>query len=407
MLQISIIRTEGVSENTELNVFFDGKSVKALERHPEPIYAIQKGAIMRIILKNKTTKVPACSGTYKTETFPEGFQWLPLSISPQDFFHNLPDEVGIPRILVLISYDLSPVIELSEAESEDIDSLKYDSSLYLEVKKMQSKISDLEGKVKKNEVLMNEFKMLYAESCKDNEGLRKKLEDEVKNSKSLKEAVEKIKAEYEESKNNALLREEFLESLINDKKNKRNNDMGISDKENFEVFEDKKIESYREIVRKSSVEVLENVINRSSGIRKPNSAKRVLSETTCYRSNDKNTEHAIQAYMKKTKNTGKFIKDSGNVYRYGKKKIFITLKNGNLLCRVGGGFEGIDKFIAKNTENYETSPIDNLHRRAHTASSIKQREIKNLLRNNVLSENVPDIGSSSITRNKKNSCATE
>lgn len=407
MLQISIIRTEGVSENTELCVFFDGKSGKALERHTEPMYAIQKGAIMRIILKNKLTKVPACSGTYKTDTFPEGFQWLPLSISPQDFFHKLPDEVGIPRILVLISYDLSPVIELSEAESEDVDSLKYDPSLHLEVKKMQSKISELEGKVKKNEVLMNEFKILYTESCKDNEVLRKKLEDEVKSKKVLKEAFEKIKADYEESKNNALLREEFLESLINDKKNKRNSDVGVMDKENFEVFEDKKVESYREMARKRSVEVLENVTNRPSGFRKPNSAKRVLSETTCYRSNAKSTENAIQAYMKKTKIVGKFIKDSGNVYRYGKKKIFITLKNGNLLCRVGGGFEGIDKFIAKNAENYETSPIDNLHRRAHTASSIKQREIKKLIGNNILSENVPDIGNSSKTRNKKNSCTTE
>ncbi|OMJ85515.1 hypothetical protein SteCoe_13127 [Stentor coeruleus] len=400
MMQISIIRTEGVNENTELCVFINGKLGTALKRHNEHIYSIQKSTIMRIILKNKLAKVPTCSGTYKTDIFSEGFQWLPLSISPHDFYHELPNEINIPRILVLISYNLSPVIEISE--SEDVDSLKYEMSLNLEVKKMQTRINELEEKIRENEVFMNEFKILYEESCKDNEILKKKIDDEMENSKGLKEALEKIKADYEDSKNNDLLRDELLEFLINNKENKRNKDMRLRDKNNLEVFEDKRIERCREISRKSIVEVLGNTTKLANGVKKNNNTKRVMSETSYYRSNDKNTERAIQEYMKKTKNDGKFIKDSGNVYRYGKKKIFIALKNGKLLCRVGGGFEGIDKFLSKNSENYETSSIDNIHRRAHTASSIKRKEIKKVLGNNIISENADDIGSSSTTRIRKN-----
>jgi hypothetical protein len=347
-----------------------------------------------------------CSGTYKTEAFPgEGFQWLPLSISPQDFYSKLPEEVTNPRVLVLLSYDLSPVIELSEAESEEVDSIRHDTSLHVEVKKMQYRISDLEGKIRKNEILTNEFKILYTESCKENEVLKKKLEEESKTSKNLKETIEKLKADYEESKRNAQLREEFLESLINDKRKERISDAGVSDKENYEVCEDRKVHSRNAIARKSSVGVLENITNRENRPKKTVGNKKVVSETTL--NNAKNTEIAILAYMKKTKKLGKFVKDTGNVYRYGKKKIFITLKNGNLMCRVGGGFEGIDKFVEKNSEALEGSPKNNYHRRAHTASSLKHRDIKKLLTNNLITENSVDFESLSTSRNKRIICTTE
>lgn len=407
MLQISVIRTEGISDNTELCVFFDGKPAKALERFSEPIYSAQQGSLMRIILKNKLTKVPVCSGTYKTEAFPgEGFQWLPLSISPQDFYSKLPEEVTNPRVLVLLSYDLSPVIELSEAESEEVDSIRHDTSLHIEVKKMQYRISDLEGKIRKNEILTNEFKILYTESCKENEVLKKRLEEESKTSKNLRETIEKLKVDFEESKRNAQLREEFLESLINDKRKERNSDAGVSDKENYEICEDRKINSRNAIARKSSVGVLENITNRENKPKKIVSNKKIVSEMSTI-NNAKNTETAILAYMKKTKRFGKFVKDTGNMYRYGKKKIFITLKNGNLMCRVGGGFEGIDKFVEKNSEALEGSPKSNYHRRAHTASSLKHRDIKKLLTSNIITENSVDFESLSTSRNKRIICTTE
>ena len=96
--------------------------------------------------------------------------------------------------------------------------------------------------------------------------------------------------------------------------------------------------------------------------------------------------------MKKTNRTGLFQRDQGNIFKFGKKKVYITVKHGNLLCRVGGGFENIEDFIIKNQEpKHSISPIDKLHRRNKTIDDLVKTEEDKELINSIYCRSSPEI----------------
>ena len=46
-----------------------------------------------------------------------------------------------------------------------------------------------------------------------------------------------------------------------------------------------------------------------------------------------------------------FVRDSAGIYWYGSKRIFVDLKRGNLIVRVGGGHMSLTEFIETHYEN--------------------------------------------------------
>jgi len=323
MFQISFIRTEGVQGPFEVLVKFQDRSFSGL--FEETCISVPKGILLRIKLIKPTDQSSLCTVSFNTDLLPHNsFQWLPLSYSPTDLYKQLPEEVEGPKVLVYVAYDLSPVKETSESESEEV-------SLQI-----QSNPANLQKTLDK--------------ALKDLQYYKDKYEEEVFESNKLKQKLKKLTQDYEEAKHNAKLREEFLESLINDKikgnplvETKRPNCLGEENKENVEG------------------KSLGQTPNEKS--RSVNSKKRVNNDRFDV-GNQTMTHLALQNYMKKKQSVGMFVRDTGNLYQFNNKKIFITLKNGVLLCRVGSGFEDLDKFVRKFLNNNE-----NQHKRSHTIST--------------------------------------
>ena len=68
-----------------------------------------------------------------------------------------------------------------------------------------------------------------------------------------------------------------------------------------------------------------------------------------------------------------FVRITEGVYSFGSKKVSVTIKNGSLVCRVGGGYMMIDQFLefVFKQDSEKTSPISSpfaTHRRPQTLS---------------------------------------
>lgn len=321
MFQISFIRAEGIQEPCEVLVQFQGKELNGTLDSVH--FSIAKGVLLRLNIINSTDQSTICSSSFNSELLPiDSFQWLPLSYDSSDLFKKLPEDVKSPKVLIYVAYDLSPVKEISESESEEIDTVSQVKKKYIQTTVEQ-----------------------------DLEYFKGKYEEEVVLNSKLKIQIAKITQEFEEAKLNAKLREEFLENLINDKI--KGNALGL-------LAEGKKQNCAEGDKENVEVKILVNATKEKC--RSLNSKKKVNTDRFD-RANPTMTHLALQNYMKKKKMMGMFVRDSGNLYQFGNKKIFITLKNGALLCRIGGGFEDLDEFVKKATIK------DNHHKRAHTVST--------------------------------------
>lgn len=323
MFQISFIRAEGIEDPCEVLVQFQGKKLNGSLESVR--FAIAKGVSMRINILNLNDQSTICSASFNSDLLPiDSFQWLPLSFASSDLFKKLPEDVKSPKVLVYVAYDLSPVKEISDSESEEIDAFEQEE--------------------KKNRLVTDQ------QNVKELEYFKGKYEEEKLLNSKLKIQLAKITQEFEEAKANARLREEFLENLISDKI--KGNVLGVAEGKKQNYCEGDK----------ENVQVKSLVGGQKEKCRSLNSKKKVNTDRFD-RANPTMTHLALQSYMKKKKNLGMFVRDSGNLYQFGNKKIFITLKNNALLCRVGGGFEDLDEFVKKVTTK------DNHHKRAHTVSA--------------------------------------
>ena len=386
MFQISLIRTEGVGDSVEYHLYSQGKLLSPLSQFSEPSYSVHMSSTVRILLKHKNTKVPVCSGSFSTDIFPpDGFQWLPLSKSSQDSYTVLPVEVGLPRILIHVSNDmLSPVVERTESEESENSAEAYRRGTdYSQIMgKTHGRTSKTSVEFEANKILAEQFESLYLKCKSEMEEYKMKYEREKKENIDLREQVIKLKAVQEEIKINARMREEFLEQMISYREKKKTNFTldGISEIVSNQTFYENRGSSFTPVVESKTTHFTENslvntCISKESLTKAKVLKRRVLSEVT-NSSTSKTTHTILQDFLKKTKREGKFIRESGNTYKFGNKKVSISLKNGQLLCRVGGGFEDIERFISKNPEgNGRNSHSAKCHRRVNTDFSVKSKEL--------------------------------
>ena len=68
----------------------------------------------------------------------------------------------------------------------------------------------------------------------------------------------------------------------------------------------------------------------------------------------------INRYPERSKMNIAFLRESEGVYQFGQKRVYVKVEMGNrILVRVGGGFMGIDEFIAQ----YTPEETEKIHRK--------------------------------------------
>ena len=259
----------------------------------------------------------------------------------------------------MVSSDTLPAIDESpETECETCEVLK------ASVKKLQADLSRTIKEAKNN------FDLLTAENEK-NKLLVKKFSNLLSD---CKKELEFYKAKFEEERKKCNEVSEKLKSL------------------SFRLFEPSGKENDWRKLRPVSTSPAEFDLNiaTANGILKSSlsqnklKARRPLIDLHSSTKVLKETDKALRNFLQQTNRPGLITKDSGNNYMFGNRKVLISLKHGNLLCRVGGGFENIEEFINKNhSEGRARSSSAFKHKRHLTIDSVKKQfneKIENLSR---------------------------
>jgi hypothetical protein len=419
MFQICVIRAEGVADSPEYLFYLENKPLQESFQSSEPTYLISGQGNLQVIVRDKAKKKSMLSVGFSTSLLPrEGFQWVPLFQNTQNLLKEFPDEVQSPRLLIMISSDLfAPIDEISEIDCEMCESLKADKfHLQQEVAQLskESKIAldNFTAENEKNKMMMKKFQSLHLECKKELENVKTKYEEERRKNLEMSEKIKTLTAQFEENIQKGKMREAFLEGLINDRE-KEYKGMGmekivLTKVQNSEI---KAISPSASALPQLNLlqtsqhneNSLSNTANsiKSLGQKEPASAtslqtrRKVLTEINSPQTTTTDTSTALRDFLKRTNRLGLFTKDSGNMYKFGKKKVFITVKHGNLLCRVGGGFENIEDFICKNSENKAAaSPsASKLHRRHKTVDEVQKPDDEFMLENSAYCRSSPEIES--------------
>lgn len=345
MIQISIIRTEGLVEDPEYCVRLDNTLLVDTNAGNEPSFVIKNNGIVKITCKLPMKKIEFFSAFSSNLLPSEGFQWIPLSKQNDHIFQNFPDEVFSPKVLIMISSEFLPQIdETSESECEYCETLRKEiKKLHQEIvrisKDAKNQFDLLTAENEKNKLLAKKFTSLYTECKKELEFYKAKFDEERK---KCNEVGEKLKN---------------LSCALEGRRNKEN--------------------EWKKLPRPASTSPLifdasENGLKPCFSQTKLLSTRKPLCDISNSQKSLKDTEIAIKKYLNKTNRKGLITKDSGSNYKLGNKKVFITLKQGNLLCRVGGGFEGIEEFIEKNKQVNRSGSLLN-HRRHFTFDSVGKK----------------------------------
>ena len=358
MIQISIIRTEGLSEDPQYSLKLDNTSVPSSETTSDCTFTLKHKGLIKLCCKISAKQ--ELFSSFNSSLLPsEGFQWLPLSASASDHFSAFPEEVSSPKLLIMVSSDsLPPIDESPETECESCEVLKASS------KKLQADLSKTIKEAKNN------FDLLTAENEK-NKLLVKKFSNLLSD---CKKELEFYKVKFEEERKKCNEVSEKLKSL------------------SFRLFEPSGKENEWKKLRPVSTSPAEFDLNiaTANGILKSSlsqnkfKSRRPLIELHSSSKVLKETDKALKDFLQQTNRPGLITKDSGNNYMFGNRKVLISLKHGNLLCRVGGGFENIEEFINKNhSEGRARSSSSFKHKRHLTIDSVKKQfndKIENLSR---------------------------
>ena len=294
----------------------------------------------------------------------------------------------------LPSIEETPESDLCElCEVYKVEKLKIQQDMNKLIKDAKMAADSFTAENEKNKMLMKKFKNLYEESRKETDTFKLRFDEEKKKNGELAEKIKNFAIQIEENSQKAKMREEFLESIINDREKEYK-------KLNFEksrIHSNSKNENERVISLTPNTENLSNnssqigLVKKNSSQAKLQTRRKILSEIN-NPSNSSETCVILKEYLKKTNRVGLFQRDQGNLFRFGKKKVYITVKHGNILCRVGGGFENIEDFIAKNQENkHSISPIEKAHRRHKTIDDVQQKQEDFDLINSMYCRSSPEI----------------
>ncbi|OMJ81892.1 hypothetical protein SteCoe_17530 [Stentor coeruleus] len=251
---LSIVKIEGIREivNCYCYIYLGNNILRVLTLEcfdMQPI-SISKGTLRFVIEDSRNSKTLATL-SFTTKAFKRiGFHWMPMFTDSEQLLNDVPEEVGLPRILFDIQANiLSPVQELTE-ESETIEETSEDQ-LFEDLPRLRAKIISMTMKIfeleqhllTQKKTFDEEVKMIHIRSLEKTN----KLEMQVK---VLQEAISKyegdtfnlnkdingLKGILDEAQNQKVKLEKNIEKVVDEAKARENSILVMLQQKDLEIF---------------------------------------------------------------------------------------------------------------------------------------------------------------------------
>jgi hypothetical protein len=311
----------------------------------------------------------------------QGYHWLPLFTTPQDMIFEVPEEVGLPRILLILQSQkfLSPVIEITETSevSENIEGLEsQEAQDFLEDStknvELRMKILELEHNLQFErtcngqtvEKIQREHKVcmdkvifecekfrIWSEKFKEKAaGLEKEVEAKDKKILEVLDEKDILRAEmelYKKKYQELMMTQESVFSLLKKREeeldsvkvkigNLENNSKTLqtSKPESISIPPPKKKKKHRPRLLNMSVENINPDI------------------TVIKTQEDSDTvDYQLQISLNSLKLEGFFQRTYEHYYKVGCKKVGVVLKNNSIYCKFGDTFKTLENYIFSHCTN--------------------------------------------------------
>lgn len=367
--EMTLIRIEGLGDlsSSSCNLFvnndlFESVSISALENSQHVSIIPSKSNLkFQVEGENVLASLRFSLGIIKCQ----GYHWLPLFVEENDLIEEVPEEVGLPRILLIFQSQkfLSPVIEITETSelSENIEFceageenaknvelrmriIELEQSLQFErinqVQVVEKMTREYKTMLDKANFEMEKFKVWsgkYKEKCLS-------LTDELQNKEN---ELEKVKQEKENAEREVL---EYKEKYIQ---------LVKSQEKTFEDLEKKqvdlmKLQKWME-TRKDSLQIeltwtdqIQVKKSKSKLLRSSDDTPENLDPTL---SESDQIDYYLQDCLGQLKLEGFFQKTTEKFYRVGCKKVGVVLKNKNIYCKFGDNLKTLENYIYNHCSN--------------------------------------------------------
>ena len=365
--EMTLIRIEGLGDlsNSTCNLFINNEPFESLPlvslENAQHVSSIPSKSLLKIQVEEKSVLASL--------QFPlriikcQGYHWLPLFTDENDSVEEVPEEVGLPRILLIFQSRkfLSPVIEITETSelSENVDFVDFSEENSKNVE-LRMKIIELEQNLQFERIsqAQNVEKM-----TREYKGLLDSANFEMEKFKAwsgkYKEKCLSMSEELEEKdKQMGVLmgEKEGVEKELFELKEKYKELLKVQEKasETLEVNE-KELMSLKSLAecRKKTLE-----ITKTESLLFPTKKKNKLLKLENSPENqdplDSSTgsiDYHLQDSLSHLKLEGLFQKTTETFYRVGCKKVGIILKNKSIYCKFGDTLKTLENFIYTHCSN--------------------------------------------------------
>ena len=359
--EMTFIRVEGLGDVSSCSCNFfiddrlhDSQQVSDLESSQHILTVPSKGELkIRIEDQSLIASLQFSLSIIKCQ----GYHWLPLFTGEHDTIEEVPEEVGLPRVLLIFQSRkcLSPVIEITETSevSETVETPEFGEDV---------KGIELRMKIIELEQALQFEKLSQVQSIE-------------KITKDFKTALDKTSFELEKFK---IWSEKYKEKCIVMEKQlvERNREIEDRKKENEEVMKrNSELQEQYRLMMRSQEEVFNQLELREQEILSLKSAtktpatliitqadqiqllpiKLAKSKAKLLNSSDTSAttsqslpdllDYYLQSSLKDLKLEGFFQKTTETFYKVGSKRVGVVLKNKSIYCKQGESFKTLESYI--------------------------------------------------------------
>lgn len=372
-LELTVIRVEGLGNvsNSVCSVSLNEETIEVIPLKDsesfQKICTVNSKGELRLCIEDQTILASVRFNVSIIKC--QGYHWLPLFLESSDSIKEVPEEVGLPRILLIFQSHkfLSPVIEITETSepSENIEPLDFNEFPSEEMKKnleLRMKIIELEqalqfeknNQINESENITRDFKAILDKMNFDLEKYKIWAEKYKNKSKDLTEEIEKKNQQLQENIEEKeliqaelnLYKNKFTELLTNQEsiylmleaKDQEINSLKLSQQKSLNLDTHTcDVISIHAFPKPSKTKTKPNLINFPTSNTENNlTDAQILSDQTTYYLNEN---------LSRLKLEGLFIKTQEQYYKVGNKKVGVILKNGTVYCKLGEIYKTLENYI--------------------------------------------------------------
>lgn len=367
--EVTFIRVEGLGDVSTCSCKFfidnrlcESQTVGNFERTQQVLTVPAKG-LLRIRIEDQSLiaslqfllKIIKC----------QGYHWLPLFTGDSDCIEEVPEEVGLPRILLIFQLrkSLAPVMEITETSeiSENLDCNEFDDEdkVKVKVEELRRKIDELELELQFEKARKGERLEMVSQEIKGeigDKGLEKERIESlgISGISAMRQGIERLEKEVEMRIRDIESRDKEIEELrtgLEEMKIEVGRVKGSRD----EALENLGLKEQEILSLKSTLTKSPNLtICQSDPIQLPpiNSSKPIaklinLPDTSVNtnKSHSDLLDYYLQSSLKDLKLDGFFQKTTETFYKAGSKRVGIIYKNKNIYCKQGDSYKTLENYI--------------------------------------------------------------